>query len=141
MVGGNELQNGLVQQAVAGQDAGFFEGDRLAASGGHLPAGLLDEQAAGGEIPGSELVLEEGAEAPQANIRQVKCGGAHAPHAVNIPPQEIGHGGQGRLHHGASIVIVAEADESLLEAHVVDDLRTLAVVKSALAAPAVNQSS
>src|SRR4051812_48984897 len=111
MMDGNELKNGLVKQTVAGEDACLGQGNGLAASGGDLATGLFDKETARGEIPGGKLVLEESAKASQANVRQVQCRGAHASHAVNIPPQEVAHGGQGRLHHGTPIIIVAKADE------------------------------
>ena len=64
MMGGNDLQHGPVQESVAGDNTCSGDGQWLAASGGDLAARLLDEEAAGREVPRGELVLEEAPKAP-----------------------------------------------------------------------------
>ena len=134
MMLGDDGQDGLVKQPVAGQDARLGDRQRLAATGCHLAARLLDEEAAGGEVPGGKLVLEEGAEGSQADIRQVERGGPHAADAVDVAVQQVADGVQGRLHHRAAVVIVAEADQDLVEPVVLGDPDRLAIVIGPLSA-------
>src|SRR5208337_2877991 len=121
MMVGNDLQHGPVQESVAGDNTCSGDGQWLAASGGDLAARLLDEEAAGREVPRGELVLEEGAEGAEPHIGQVECCRPHAPDAVDVSVQQVAYRGQGRLHHRAAVVIVAEADQDLVESLVLGD--------------------
>ena len=47
-----DLQHGIVQFGVAGDQAGHFQGQRIAVGVGHFSAGFFDEQSSGGEVPG-----------------------------------------------------------------------------------------
>ena len=134
MVLGDDGEHGFVQQPIAGQNARSGDGQWPAAAGCHFPAGFLDKEAAGREIPGGKLVLEEGPEAAQPDIRQVERGCPHAADAVNVAVKEVADGGQGSLHHRAPIVIVAEADQDLVEPPIFGDSNVLTVVIGPFAA-------
>ena len=137
-VGGREVlahdvEDGIVQRAVRGEDIGPGQREGLAAAGGDPAAGLLDEQAAGGEVPGRELELEVGAEHPEPDHAEVERRGPEAADAVDLPPLQVADGLQRRLHHGAPVVVEADADERLVEAVVLGDPGPAAVLIRALA--------
>lgn len=62
MVLGDDGQHGFVEQSITGQNARPGDRQRPAPAGCHLAAGLLDEEAAGREVPRGKLVFEEGSE-------------------------------------------------------------------------------
>src|SRR5512135_1011987 len=100
----DDLQGRLVQRAVGGQDARAGHRERLAPAGRHPTAGLLDEEAPGGEIPGRQRVLEVGAEQAHPDHGQVERGGPETADAVDLPPLERADGRQRRLHHCAPVL-------------------------------------
>ena len=94
MMPGDDGEDVLVEHPVAGQDARPGDGQRLAATGCHLAACLLDEEAAGREVPRGELVLEEGSEGAQPDICKVERGGPHAADAMDVAVQQVADRGQ-----------------------------------------------
>ncbi len=79
------------------------------------PPGLLDEEAAGGEVPGRQLVFEVGAEHPNAHHAEIQRRGPEPPDAVDVLAEEVADGRQCGLHHRAAVVVEADADEHLVE--------------------------
>src|SRR5271166_2058190 len=134
MMSGNNFQHCLMQESVAGKQtcAGDWQG--LTSSGCDLAAGLLNEEAAGGVIPGGELVLEESTEGTKPHIGQVERRRSHAADAVDVAVQQIAYRRQGCLQHRAAVVIVTESDQDLVELLILGDADAPAVVKRALPA-------
>ncbi len=133
MVGADDAERVVVQEAVGGEEAGDGQRQGLAPGGGDAPAGFLDEQAAGGEIPGGELVFKERAEEAGADHAEVERGRAEAADAVDVLAEQVADRPQGRLHHRAPVVVEADAEEHLVQPRLLADPHALAVVEGPLA--------
>src|SRR4051794_10856044 len=115
MMSQDNLQGLLMKRSIRGQDTRLRQRQSAAASRGDASSGFLDEEAAGGEIPGRKGVLEVNPEEACPHHHEVERGGPEPADAVDLATLEIADRGKSGLHHGVPIVIEADADEGLVQ--------------------------
>ena len=67
-----------MDQAVRGQERRRVDVERSAIDGGDAPAGLLDQDGAGGDVPGAEAELPVAVEPAARDVGEIDDGGAQA---------------------------------------------------------------
>src|ERR687897_317831 len=78
------FHHGFVDEAVGGEDGRGVDAEGGAVVVGAAPAGLADEERAGGHVPGAQALFPEALEAPGGDVGEVERGGAVAPHGLCV---------------------------------------------------------
>src|SRR6185295_15343914 len=112
---GDHIEQGRMQVAVRCGGLVTVEAVWRPREIGHMPAGLLDDQATRRRVPRMELPLPEGVEAPAGDVAQVQGGRSGKTHALRPADRVL----QEREVEGgvpATVVWEPRAEQSLLEA-------------------------
>ena len=110
---GEKVLHRRVDEAVGGEDLAAVEGELAAVEVGDAAAGFLDEEIAGGGVPGIELELPVAVEASAGDVGEIKAGRTGATNAVRAQRELLVE-----VHVRAGVALLAGkagGDERLVE--------------------------
>jgi hypothetical protein len=123
----HDLENLVMDQAVARQDAGLAQSGGLSATGRDAAARFFHEKATGREVPWGELVFERRAELTHSHHAQIERCRAEAADPVHLTPLHLTERSKRRLHPVAAIVVESHADQHFTQMNLVARANSFAV--------------
>lgn len=94
----DDIEHCLMQNAIGSEQAVLVKRQFGSAGGRHLASRFLNKQSAAPEVPGRELILEEGSVVTAPHMTQIECGCSKASNSMHLLTKDVGNCGERGFH-------------------------------------------